>query len=171
MSTEVELKNGLTIRSLAISIPLALVFAYLSVVMGLYTDKTGTFGTFLIPMIYLVIIFELLARASPKLRLTPQEWVFIFSVFTFLGMHSFLTMHAAGHNNPLSMPTYGALSDYVAFSIDSLRDYWSRAVPAAIIAPEPVRFEIATILATGKAPGQAIPWGYITNALIYWGMV
>ncbi|MEM2089354.1 MAG: DUF6785 family protein [Thermoproteota archaeon] len=171
MSTEVELKNGLTIRSLALSIPLAIVFAYLSVVMGLYTDKTGTFGTFILPMVYFVIIFELLGRASPKLRLTSQEWVFIFSVLTFLGMHSFLTMHATGHNNPLSMPTYGALSDYVAFSIDSLRDYWSRAVPASIMAPEPVRFEIATILASGKAPGQAIPWGYITTALVYWGLV
>ncbi|MGQ9596267.1 MAG: DUF6785 family protein [Thermoproteota archaeon] len=171
MATEVELKTGLTAKSLALSIPLAVFFAYMSVIVGLYTDKTSTFGTFIIPMVYFVVVMELLGRASPKLRLSGPEYVFIFSVFTFLGMHSYLTMHAATHNNPLSMMVYGALSDYEAFSIDSLRDYWSRAVPAVIIAPEPIRFEIATMLMNGRAPGQAIPWGYITNALVYWGLV
>jgi len=171
MATEVELRTGLTAKSLAVSIPLAIFFAYMSVVVGLYTDKTSTFGTFILPMVYLVVIFELLGRANPKMRLTPQELVFVFSVISFLGMHSYLTMHAAAHNNPLSMPVYGALSDYEAFSIDALRDYWSRAVPAVIIAPEPIRFEIATMLMNGKAPGQAVPWGYIMNAIIYWGLV
>ncbi len=95
MSSEVEIKSGLTIKSLIFSIPLALIFAYLSVVLGLYTDKPGTFGTFLLPMIYIVIIMEFLGRVSPKLRLTPQEYVLVFTMFTCLGMHSYLTMHAA----------------------------------------------------------------------------
>ncbi|MBO3799939.1 MAG: hypothetical protein FGF52_02635 [Candidatus Brockarchaeota archaeon] len=171
MASEVELKSGLTVKSLAFSIPLALIFAYLSVVLGLYTDKPGTFGTFLLPMIYIVIIMELLGRASPKLRLTPQEYVFIFSVFTFLGMHSYLAMHAAAHGNPLNIPIYGAFSDYLAFGIGDLRDSWSKAVPSAIIPPEPVRFDIATMLLNGRAPGQAVPWGYLMTSIVYWGLI
>ncbi|RLE92715.1 MAG: hypothetical protein DRJ46_00540, partial [Thermoprotei archaeon] len=94
MSSEAELKSGMTPRALAIAIPLTLIFAFLTVIVGLYTDKPGTFGTFVLPMIYLIIVFEFLGRANPKLRLTPPEYVFIFTIFTFLGMHSYLTLHA-----------------------------------------------------------------------------
>ncbi|RLE97402.1 MAG: hypothetical protein DRJ96_03980, partial [Thermoprotei archaeon] len=156
----VEFLPGLTARSIAITIPLALLWAFLSVIVGLYTDKPGTFGTFILPMIYLVAIFEALGRLNPKLRLTPQEWVFMFTVFTFMGMHSYLTMHAAAHNNPVgyiwSVIPFG---DYLAFSIADLRDYWSKAVPAVVIPPEPLRFEVANMLVNGRSPGQPIPWG------------
>jgi len=171
MSSEVELRSGMTPRALAIAIPLALIFAFLSVIVGLYTDKSGTFGTFVLPMIYLIIVFELLGRANPKLRLTPPEYVFIFTIFTFLGMHSYLTMHAAGHNNPLNFPIITCLSDYVAFGINDLRDFWSQAIPSVIIPPEPIRFQIADMLMNGRAPGQPIPWGYLMPGIVYWGLV
>jgi hypothetical protein len=171
MATEVELKTGLTAKSLAFSIPLTLIFAVLSAIMGTYTDKTGTFGTFILPMIYLVIVLELLGRASPKARLTPQEYVFVFTMFTCLGMHSYLTMHAAAHHNPINMPLYGAFSDYLAFGIGDLRDPWSKAVPSVIVAPEPVRFDIANMLLNGRAPGQAVPWGYLMSSIVYWGLI
>jgi hypothetical protein len=168
----VEFLPGITKRSLAIGIPLVLIYAYLSVVVGLYTDKGGTFGTFIIPMVYLVAIFELLGRANPKMRLTPQEWVFVFSLFTFMGMHSYLTMHAAAHINP---PQYIwsciPWGDYLAFTIDPLRDYWSRAVPAFSIPPEPVRFDVARMIVSGRSPGQEIPWGAVLQPLFYWGLV
>lgn len=169
---EVEFLPGLTKRSLAIGIPLLLIYAYLSVVIGLYTDKAGTFGTFVLPMIYLVAIFEILGRANPKWRLAPQEWVFVFSLFTFMGMHSYLTMHAAAHINP---PQYVwsciPWGDYLAFRIDPLRDFWSKAVPAVSIPPEPLRFSVAAMVVDGRSPGQAIPWGAVLQPLLYWGLV
>ena len=167
----VEFLPGLTARSIAITIPLALLWAFLSVIVGLYTDKPGTFGTFILPMIYLVVIFEALGRVNPKLRLSPQEWVFMFTVFTFMGMHSYLTMHAAAHNNPVgyiwSVIPFG---DYLAFSIADLRDYWSKAVPAVVIPPEPLRFEVANMLVNGRSPGQPIPWGAVLAPLLFWGV-
>lgn len=169
--SEVVLKGGLTTKSVALAVPLALIYTYLSVLFGFYTDKSSTFGTFIIPMIYFIVVFELLGRANSKLRLTSQELVFIFSVVTFLGMHSYLTLHAAGHNNPLSFPLQGAVSDYVAFGIDSLRDPWSRAVPPLFVAPEPIRFDIAQMLMNGKSVGQEVPWGYLMPAIVYWGLV
>ncbi|MEM1871524.1 MAG: hypothetical protein QW517_10450, partial [Thermofilaceae archaeon] len=147
MATEVrkevvEFLPGITVRSLALSIPLVLLYAYLSVVVGLYTDKSGTFGTFILPMIYLVAINEFLARANPKWRLTPQEWIFTFSLITFMGMHSFLLMHAAAHSTAQYIWTCIPWGDYLAFTIDALRDYWSQAVPAVSIPPEPLRFDV-----------------------------
>ncbi|MCS7104131.1 MAG: hypothetical protein NZ954_01010 [Thermofilaceae archaeon] len=177
MATEVrrevvEYLPGLTVRSLLIGVPLLLLYAYLSVVVGLYTDKAGTFGTFIIPMIYLIIILELLGRTNPKMRLTPQELVFIFSLFTFMGMHSHLFMHAAAHGNP---PQYIwsciPWGDYLAFTIDALRDYWSRAVPAVSVPPEPLRFDVARMVVQGRSPGEAIPWGSVLQPLLYWGLV
>ena len=165
-----ELRPGLTARSLGIAIPLVLIFAYLSCIIGLYTDKPGTFGTFILPMIYIIIIFELLGRAAPKLRLTPQEYVFIFTIFVFLGMHSYLTMHAAAHNNPLSWPILFPLSDYAAFAIQDLRDYWSQAVPSTIVPPPPLRFEVAQMLLNGRSPGQPIPWNALIGPIVYWGL-
>ncbi|MGQ9478671.1 MAG: DUF6785 family protein [Thermoproteota archaeon] len=172
MSSEVELKSGLTIKSLAISLPLVLIFAYLSVVLGLYTDKTGTFGTFIIPMIYFVVVAELLGRFSPKMRLTPQEYLFIFTVISSLGLHSYLTMHASAHHNPINMPIYGDLSNYVGLmQNEDIRKAMEKAVPAIVIAPEPVRGEIGSMLLNGRVPGQEIPWGYLAPAIVYWGMV
>ncbi|MEM2410307.1 MAG: DUF6785 family protein [Thermofilaceae archaeon] len=177
MATEVrkevvEFLPGITVRSLALSIPLVLLYAYLSVVVGLYTDKSGTFGTFILPMIYLIIINEFLARANPKWRLTPQEWVFTFSLITFMGMHSFLTMHAAAHVNPPQyIWTCIPWGDYLAFTIDSLRDYWSRAVPAVSIPPEPLRFDVARMVVQGRSPGEAILWSAVLQPLFYWGLV
>lgn len=177
MATEVkkevvEYLPGLTKRSLAIGIPLLLVYAYLSVIVGLYTDKPGTFGTFILPMVYLVFIFEILGRANPKLRLTPQEWVFIFSLFTFLGMHSYLTMHAAAHINP---PQYLwsciPWGDYLGFTTGGLESYWSAAVPAVSVPPEPLRFEVARMIRSGRTLGQEVPWGAVLQPILYWGAV
>ncbi|MEM1810870.1 MAG: DUF6785 family protein [Thermofilaceae archaeon] len=167
----VEFLPGITARSLAISIPLVLLYAYLSVVVGLYTDKSGTFGTFIIPMIYLVIINEFLARANPKWRLTPQEWIFTFSLITFMGMHSFLLMHAAAHSIAQYIWTCIPWGDYLAFTIDALRDYWSQAVPAVSIPPEPLRFDVARMVVQGRSPGEVIPWGAVLQPLFYWGLV
>lgn len=168
----VEYLPGLTKRSLVIGIPLLIVYAYLSVIVGLYTDKPGTFGTFILPMIYLVFIFEILGRANPKLRLTPQEWVFVFSLFTFMGMHSYLTMHAAAHINP---PQYLwsciPWGDYLGFTTGGLESYWSAAVPAVSVPPEPLRFEVARMIRSGRAFGQEIPWGAVLQPLLYWGAV
>ncbi|MBO3833332.1 MAG: hypothetical protein FGF51_08160 [Candidatus Brockarchaeota archaeon] len=150
---------------------LTIFFALMSVVTGMYTDKINTFSFFVLPMIYIVVVMELLGRLNPRLRLTAQEYVFIFSVLTFIaGYLTYLVTHAPA-NEPVHYFNYGALSDYVAFSIDDLKEYWSRAVPSVVIAPEPIRFEIATLIMNGRAPGQAVPWSYITSALIYWNLI
>lgn len=166
-----ELFPGLTSKSLAISIPLVLIFAVLSNLVGLYTDKSGTFGTFLIPMVYFVVIFELLGRANRKWRLTPQEYVFIFTVFSFLGMHSWFTMHAAAHNNPLMFITFSHWLDYLAFGIGDLKDFWSQATPPMLAPPEPLRFQISDMIMMGRAPGQPVPWGPLIQGSVYWGLV
>ncbi|MEM1908386.1 MAG: DUF6785 family protein, partial [Thermofilaceae archaeon] len=117
-------------------------------------------------------INELLARTNPKWRLTPQEWVFTFSLITFMGMHSFLTMHAAAHVNPPQyIWTCIPWGDYLAFTIDPLRDYWSQAVPAVSIPPEPLRFDVARMVVQGRSPGEVIPWGAVLQPLFYWGLV
>jgi len=171
MAIEVKLEKGLTIKSLALTLPLAVFFSFTSVLTGMYTNKINTFSFFVLPMIYIVLVMELLGRANPRLRLTAQEYAFMFSVLTFIsGYLTYLVVHAPA-NEPVHYFNYGALSDYIAFSIDDLKEYWSKAVPPVIIAPEPIRFEIASLILNGRAPGQDIPWSNITSALIYWNLI
>jgi len=171
-STEVvELKAGLTIRSLLITIIFVAIYAPLSAVIGLYTNKTGTFGSFIIPMVYIAVIAELLGRVSPKLRIAPQEYVFIFSVICFLGLHSHLTMHAAAHSNLMSMPTWSVFEPYLGLAQSALQKIWSNALGNSwAVAPEPYRFDIAKMIASGRVAGEAIPWNYLIPAFIYWGL-
>ena len=168
-SEVVEFRPGMTARSLAIGIPLTAIYAVLTAIVRLYTDKPNTFGGFILPMIYLVAIFELLGRARPKLRLTPQEWTFMFTLFVFLATISHLTFHAPANEVSLGW-TAIVIGDYAAFGISDLRDYWSKAVPAVVIPPEPLRFEVANMLVNGRSPGQPIPWGAVIGPIVYWGL-
>jgi len=172
MGEAVEYRPGMTTKALAIALPLAIFYAFLGCVLGLYTDKPGTFGTFVIPMVYLVLLFEVLGRLNPRLRFSPQEMAFMFVIFTFLAQHSYIFMHAAAHNDPISYTWITVpLSDYLAFTIDSLRDFWSQSVPAVVVPPEPLRFEVGRLLLYGVPPGQAAPLGTVLGTLFYWGLV
>jgi hypothetical protein len=172
MSTEVakpEFAPGITRKSFALVLLLLAFYVPLSAIVRLYTDKPSTFAGFVLPMIYLIALFELLGRANPKLRFTPQEYVFIFTVLAMLTDTSYFLFHAYANEYGLGW-TAIMISDYVAFGISDLGKYWSQAIPAVIIPPEPLRYEIGNMLVNGKAPGQAVPWGAILPTIIYWGL-
>ena len=172
MATELakpEFAPGITRKSIALILLLLAVYVPLSAIVRLYTDKPSTFAGFVLPMIYLVALLELLGRANPKLRFTPQEYVFIFTVLAMITDISYFLFHAYANEYGLGWIAI-MISDYVAFGISDLAEYWSQAIPAVVIPPEPLRSGIGNILVNGKAPGQAVPWGAILPTIIYWGL-
>ena len=163
-----EVKRGLTLKSIVLLIILVPTSSMLSVLVALYTDRPYTFGTFPMPMLFIAILAEILGRINPRLRLSPQEYLFIFIVLSFMGAYTYLAFHAAPQNEIVFYVLFGPLADYQALGVKALGRAWSRALPSMLFPPEPLRFEIARMLVEGRAPGEPVPWLAITPSFAYW---
>jgi len=121
---EIKLNRAITAKSVIISILLYLPLLYLTVLIMLYTDKSGTFGTFIIPMIYIIVALGLLAKVNKWFQLTASEYLLVFIVLGFLGMQSYFVMNAAGH--PLGYFSWAWLMDPYALLQDGVAQDWDR---------------------------------------------
>ncbi|MEM1523185.1 MAG: DUF6785 family protein [Thermofilaceae archaeon] len=164
-----EYRPGITKKSLTLTVLLLAVYIPLSAIVRLYTDKPSTFAGFVLPMIYVIFVLEFIGRLNPRMRFSPQEYAFIFAVLAMITDTSYFLFHAYANEYGLGW-TAPALSDFAAFGLSDLRDFWSKAVPAVIVPSEPLRFTIGEMLQHGKAAGQQVPWSSITPVVFYWGL-
>ncbi|MGC8578093.1 MAG: hypothetical protein ACP5M7_08910, partial [Thermoproteota archaeon] len=163
---EIKLNRAITAKSVIISILLYLPLLYLTVLFMLYTDKSGTFGTFIIPMIYIIVAFGLLAKLNKWFQLTASEYLLIFIVLGFLGMHSYFLMNAAGH--VLGYFNWAWLMDPYALLQSGVAQDWDKVTPSFLFPAGADRFTIAKQLANGLTPGQVFNFGALMVPILYW---
>ncbi|MEM3414132.1 MAG: DUF6784 domain-containing protein [Thermoproteota archaeon] len=166
---EIKLNHAITTKSLIISILLYLPLLYLTSLMMLYTDKSGTFGTFIIPMIYIIVVLGMLSKLNKWFQLTVSEYLLVFIVISFLGMHSYFVMNAAGH--PLGYFSWAWLMDPYALLQSGVAQDWDKVTPSFLFPAGADRFTIAKQLANGLTPGEVFNFSALMVPIIYWTVV
>jgi hypothetical protein len=160
----VERVRVLTPPLLAAVIVLTVVGAIVNMFVRSLTPRYGM-GWF-IGAFYIVLIFQLLGRLSPKLRLNPGQMLILLIPLWYAAGKAFLITGAGGEN------WFEHLNQVWPYVIRALRDptfrTWTWDITPSLIAPkDPVELEKVW---RGLMPGEVINWAPWIAPLAFWSL-
>jgi len=171
-ASEVKFEKALNLKTFVLLFILLVPLLFLASIQYLYTDKIDTVATFVIPMIYVIIIAEILARANSKLRLKPAQLALIFFAMSFVAAHSYLLMHTPGHRNMMSLFSWTLFMEANGLGMDAwFKDPWTQITPWFMFPAEPDRTTLAQVMVTGRVAGQAVNMMPLLIPILYWALI
>lgn len=158
-----EYKSGLTLRSLLLGL---IIFfpAYITVVlMCNCTARPGTFSGFIIPVVYYLLINELVGRIKSNWKLTPQEMtVFIVPIFLLTGI-DLLYVGIPNESIPFHMGGWAGLL-IRGLSEEPYASLLRKVMPSWLAPTDP---SIIAMAYRGLMPGESMNWGPWIPSLLY----
>ena len=173
-TSEVEVWRGLSARAFVLALIFEIPLLFLSFILSGYTDKPDTYGAFVLPMLYVVLVSIALGKASKRLSLNAGELTAIFVAMALMASHSFLPKNSGGHSNAMRVFDWTVIMDGSVFGeADWLWQRtgpagWNSLTPAMLFPTGDQRFVVGDILRNGLKPGQTFDMGLLATPMLYW---
>jgi hypothetical protein len=162
-----ERARVLTLPLFAAVIAIAAVNAVLCIWYKSLSTKWDTFAAWLLNPIYMVLLFQLLGRLSPKLRLSPgQQFLLILATWWTTG-NPFLTIGVAAAQSVFTPVT--AIYSYIINGLynPAYRKWCWDLTPSLIAPKDPVELEK---IWRGLMPGETINWAPWIAPIAFWSL-
>jgi len=122
-----------------------------------------------IPPIYLMILFEFLGRANPKLRPTKAQWaLFMIAFYVFLGKWALFSWCGNVGYFDVVNPFFKGYGVIAAYNPVLRETYMNLNIPKWLI---PLNVEEAEKVWNGLAPGQTPDWSVWVGPIVSWSLI
>ncbi|WP_449462637.1 hypothetical protein PQ610_00770 [Tardisphaera miroshnichenkoae] len=172
MSEQIRAKARLTDYIIVAVITILAVFfgEILAMTSGSYS---GSIQGLFIPFIYIVILIEVFARYSKRLRLNPTQYVLLMIPLFMATGNAYTVNGTAG--NTANVFYWVIQSAFGAFPIAGIASPASSSALATLemlpsfVVPHSVH--AASILWNGLTAGESIPWGAYAGPIVFWSLL
>ncbi|MCD6563431.1 MAG: hypothetical protein J7K23_05895 [Thermoproteales archaeon] len=155
--------SGFTIKGITIAVLTILIGFPIAFLLQNMSTKPATYTGFWLSPIQLVIVFELLRRASKKFHLNPQEMTMAtLAGYMLMGITYWMSGYANEGIQEMVIDTLFYFS--AAMAVSPFNQFYQKLVPSYFL---PSSQKAIDLLWNGISPGESIDWGaWMTPMLV-----